>query len=729
MNENAGLPQNAPWVSPSDLVTPYQTIVSNPVGGFAARRGRALRRGRRPSWHAQRSLPPVPGYTVSVRPPSKVVGGVPRGWHLVLTPTDPQKPGVSLHASVSHVQGNQAYVTNVSALGSFPSEAQVAKLVNHYWPIESGTAANPGPLAWAGIGLGVAALAGGGYYLWQRQQAAALAAATGVEVNADCTKMTVIDPDISLPYFNTFVDTTASQMGAAAVDSLVVAAAYLQGVAPGCGVTVTEQGIEGVDTWQKAAMVGGLAILASGTLHDDGRMSDAQFREQAEAIQAFLLEHGIDDLAMVEEVFEMPETGDAQAGGGLGGGGTIAGRQANLGALGMVGMGVLGLGAAAAGTVGWLWHRNRKLTAACLGTLAWLEPDGSLSEGAEAQLQIAIEEALADGAPNAIEAADAAIVKVSENPDCRLPVLIWGDLLRVRGLAIAMAAHIGAFEDLQPPIEEGPGRGVTGLEADATCTQIVMHDPALSEAYFSEFMAEFPELQPGIDWVPNTIILGAQFLQRIAPHCGVYVQDEFMSEVIGVDTWQKAAMVGAFALLAAGTLHERGVLSDADFGQQTENIGEWLRAHGVDDLSMLQDVFAVPGEPGEAPGRLARDPVPTDEWGEPVTNEVVDEGSVGGEAGGRWRAYKDHVGEYGGQFYFVVWRAGEYTEQGPFATAAQAAEGALALLSGQQAGIAPKENPLARRGRLRNPSHKVMAMLGKGRLRKRMQARSQNWGY
>lgn len=636
MNENTGLPQNAPWVPSSDLVSPYQ-VLQNPQG-FAARRGGLLRQGGRPR------------------------------------------------------------VQNLGALG------------------------------WAGIGLGALALGGGGYHLWQRQQAAALAAATGVVVNADCTKLTVTDPEVSVPYLSAFIDTTVSQLGAAPVDSLVAAAGYLQAVGPDCGVTVSEQGIEGVDTWQKAAMVGGIAMVISGTLHDDGRMTDAQFKDQAEAIQAFLLEYGVDDLTMVESVFEMPEIDGTQAGGGLGAGGTISGRVANVGVLGVLGIGLLGLGLATAGAGGYLWHRNKKLNEACLGETKWLEPDGSLSEGAEAQLHTAILEAVADGAKNAIEAADEAIIKVSESADCRLVVLIWGDLLRVRVLAAAMAAHLGAFEDLERPSGEGPGVGVTGLEADDGCTSITMRDPARTEGYFSEFMAEFPELQPGIDWVPNTIILGAQFLQRIAPHCGVHVSQNGTPEIMGADTWQKAAMVGAFALVVAGTLHERGVLSDPDFASQTVNIGEWLRAHGVDDLSMLEQVFKVPGAPG-----FQQKDVPTDEWGQPVGDEVVDEGSVGGETGGRFRVYRDTTGEYGGQFYFVMWRAGHYTEQGPFGTVAAAREGALDLLTGQQVGVA--QNPVmfpfttksarhGRRGRLRNAARDVVSkMLGYEGLQKRLHSR------
>jgi hypothetical protein len=565
-------------------------------------------------------------------------------------------------------------------------------------------------------------------------------------------------------------------------------------------------------------------------------MTDAEFKDQAEAIQAFLLEHGVDDLAMVEEVFEMPQGEDTQDDGGVGdigvpgpqanlgglaigllGGaaGFILGglvgsgvglgaaipkllhrsiaapgdgwlyerivifvpgmplmqndyigvvmafpegveldaegfpenratdvvdrkafdneqqalewvmqygvppaRESNLGGLGMLGLGVAALGVAAAGAGGYLWYRNRQLTQACLGDTSWLEADGSLSEVAEALLHTAVLEAVADGAKNSLEAADAAIVKVSGNPDCRLPVLIWGDLLRVRAATIAMAVHIGAFEDMEPPTEEGPGPDVTGLEANAACTQFTMHDQALAQAYHNAFLDE-QAFEPGQDWIPNTIVLGAAFLQRVAPHCGVSVSEGDPPQVLGVDTWQKAAMVGGFALLTNGALNDRGILSDADFSAQSQAIVMWLMEHGVDDLAMIEDVLP-PSEDAE-----------TDEWGQPVANEVVNGGSVGGEGGGLWRAYKDNVDEYGGQFYFVVWRAGEYTEQGPFGTEAEASDGALELLTRKQAGIAPKKENPRRRSLLRNPVDifHLLGSWGAGRgssLRARSRARRQN---
>lgn len=254
------------------LVSPYQTVAQNP-GGFAARRGRALRRGGRPGlrgtpW-SPRGCPPAPvGCATVSGPPNCKVRCSP-------IPAPPPRRN------------------------------------------------NPGPLVWAGLGLGAAALAGGGYYLWQRQQEMALATATGVSVNADCTLLTVTDPEVSMSYFNafvdTFVDTFEEHAGSVyGVDVARVAVAYLQEVGPQCGVTIPDVLLEGVDTWQKAAMVGGLALLVLGKLHDDGRVTDAWFKEGTEEIQDFLFEHGIDDLAMIEQVFETPESGEAQAGDGLG---------------------------------------------------------------------------------------------------------------------------------------------------------------------------------------------------------------------------------------------------------------------------------------------------------------------------------------------------------------------------------------------------------------------------
>ena len=879
MSQNPGLPQNAPWVPSSQLVSPYQ-VIANPPGRFAARRGRLTRRGVRPrlrggATEQAAGCPPLP-------PGCRQIYGWPR-------------------CTVD--------------CGPVPKDPRLN---------------NPTPLVWAGIGLGAAALAGGGYYLWQRMQQAELAAATGITVDGDCTKLTVTNQETAMAHLKGFIDAAVAALGETPISTLVIGASYVEGVAPTCGVSVDDAGIQGVDTWQKAAMVGGMAILISGTLHDDGRMNDAVFKQQAGDVQAFLLEHGVDDLAMIEDVFEMPEGPDAsQAAGGFGGGGVIGGRQANLGGLalallggaagfvlgglvgtgvgagammpkvlqrkvhysdegwmfeqiiirlpwmpvdqdqyigvvmafppgteldtegfalnratnmverkafdseaealawvtelpmtggedrqanlgglalallggaagfvlgGLVGTGVgagammpkvlhrkvhyaadewmyeqivihlpwmpvdqpqyigvvmvfppgteldaegfalnratnmverkafdsdaealawvtevpmtggedrqanlgglgvaaLGLGAAAAATGGYLWWRNREVAEACLGDAEWLEADGSLSETAEGQLEIAMQEALADGKQNAMDVADAAIIKVSGNPDCRLPNIIWGDLLRIRGSAIAMAVILIGGEELQPGTAEGPGAAVTGIEANATCDQLVIHDRDLSEAYFDEWMVEMGVME-GMTWVPNPVMMGAGFLQRVAPHCGVSVSEMGTPEILGVDTPQKAVMVGVFAITVSISLFDLGVITQDETNAQGAAIMEWLAQHGVDDMmAMADEVIIVAGDSG-----FGTHPSDTlDDWEEPLANQMVAKGSVGGDPGGMWRVYQDKVGEYQGGYYFKVWSKGDYAETGIFQTADAAEAAAIEHIISppQQAGI--QQNPL-----------------------------------
>lgn len=740
---NPALPQNAPWVPSDQLVTPYQTI-ANPIsvagpGGFAARRGAALRNG-----------------------------------------SHPRQPNLS-------------------------------------------------PLAWAGIAAGTAAAAGGGYWWWRRRQAAQLEAETGVSVDGDCTKMTVTDAQVGPAYLASFADAAMTALGDAPVSTLVFAAGYIETVAPQCGVSVDEAGIQGLDTWQKAAMLGGIALMIAGHLHDSGQIEDDLFKLEAEEIQAFWLEHGVDDPGLIEEVFELPPDTQAAAGGMMGPGGlgtyeqmvggrvpnsaaltwgilgTVAGgvlgalmgllggvqvartrvvhrakveeggvlweqvvvRDPGLGAgkvgigdylgivmgfpideqldtagfpenratdaiwimpfgtledavewtailprllsegapenagdtgrvanLGILGWGLLGVGAATAGSGGYLWWRNRKLTEACLGATQWLTADkNSLTPETEAALGAAMDAAAEAGMEDPFELADSAIVAVSGNEGCRLPKLIWGDLLRVRALAIAMAAKLIPGGPRAP--EEPIGPDESGLEATAACDKIVVHDLDVAQASFETFLTEMG-LTPDMSWTPNTIMLGASYLEAVAPQCGVGVAKTGAPDILGVDTPQKAAMVGAFALMAAGTLQEWGVFTDEAFTQESLRLNEWLMAHGVDDLAMLEEVFEMPGTltPGESDGGSGFHSESEDDWGEPVANTLVDSGSVGGEDGGLWRVYLDQTGEFANQHYYVIWKKGAYYRGGPYPVPDQAREGAIQALTAQQAGLA--SNPSAR---------------------------------
>ena len=347
MNPNDGLPQNAPWVPPQALVTSQQVLQNG--GGFASRRGQAIRSGSHP----------------------------------------PQQ--------------------------------------------------NPSALQWAGIAAGTAALAGaGGYYLWQRHQQAQ----TGVEVNADCTKLIVSDTALADAYMNALLERAMTEAGLVGMADgfpvpLDLGALYVELIAPHCGVKPTTEGIQGVDTWQKAAMVGGAALVFAGNMHDQGWSDDA-FRQSTEQISQWLIEHGIDDLTMIEDVYEMPSAPTPGQGG--------EGMQVRAPNMGMLGWGLAGIGAAAAGGAGYLYWRNKKLNEACLSARTWFGPDGSITPEAEAVLDAALDVAIAEGATDAIAAADRAITTLSENQECRLPKLIWGDLLKVRAIATAKAAAMSAGE-------------------------------------------------------------------------------------------------------------------------------------------------------------------------------------------------------------------------------------------------------------------------------------------
>lgn len=607
---------------------------------------------------------------------------------------------------------------------------------------------NPGLLGWGAIGLGAAAAVGGGVWIWRRHQAAKLVAETGVLINSDCTKMTVSDAEKAQTYFRAFTDSYVAalsapggRLGTVPIETLIIAASYMNQVAPGCAVTVTEAGIGGIDTWQKAALVGGLAILASGRLRDDGRLNDARFREQAEAIQAFLLEHGVDDLEMVEQVFEMPEgtqtptDGVGGVGGGLGGGGQIGTRVANVG---VIGAGLLGLGVLAGAGGGYFWWRNKKLTTACMGSRTWFSADGSLDPQAEADVHMAVGNALASGIKDPVAAADAAIVSLSGNADCRMPRLIWGDLMRLRAYALGHAVTMS----LSPSPEQ------TGFTINADCTQGDAHDPEQVKRYLASFIDEHDFLQPGMTWEPSALQLSVELFERVAPQCGISISKVGSPTILGVDNWRKAALVGSMAFGLLAVMGEKGIMTqEAAVGQLTE-ILTWMSEHGLAVLNDVEKVWATPWQlpEGEGPGGQGTGFSPGggmpgtgfgggqgtggdqgDDWGEPLENQKVDNGSVGGSRAALWRVYLDNLGEWDRPYYFKVWRRGQYVEIGSYDTPAQAKQAALAWIQSQ-----PEQGGLAGNPRATPRSFPMQVQFNRGRtgpsrsrgLTRRMRARN-----
>lgn len=355
-----------------------------------------------------------------------------------------------------------------------------------------------------------------------------------------------------------------------------------------------------------------------------------------------------------------------------------SGRQPNMG---IIGWGLLGAGTAAAGTGGYFAWRNRQLTKVCLGSRDWLTSDGMLTSEATQALTIAIQGAIASGEQNAIAAADTAIIALSMDPDCHLPVVIWGDLLKVRGRSIVLAAQL----------LEQAGVGA-GLEVDATCTKIV-GDSEQAATSFGAFLGAQDFLKPGMEWSPSGLTLGVQYFERVAPHCGVGISKSGAPEIIGVDTWQKAAIVGTFALMAITGLQEHGIIDDQEAKEQMLELGEWLRAHDT-DLDQLGKVWEA-AQTGPGIGGAQTDGTPQgDDWGEPTENAVVDKGTVGGSDGGLWRVYQDNRSEYDRPYYFKVWRKGQYTEIGSYQAIPEAKQAAIDWILEQpkQAGVSGNPN-------------------------------------
>lgn len=98
------------------------------------------------------------------------------------------------------------------------------------------------------------------------------------------------------------------------------------------------------------------------------------------------------------------------------------------------------------------------------------------------------------------------------------------------------------------------------------------------------------------------------------------------------------------------------------------------------ELASLCGPSIQPGapSPGPQPGTgFQPGEVPSDAWGEPVSNNMMEEGTIGGSPGGRWRVYKDNVGKYQGLFYYKVWSKGSYYDGGPYQAQAAAKDAAI----------------------------------------------------
>lgn len=620
---------------------------------------------------------------------------------------------------------------------------------------------NPGVIGWTGIGLGVAGAAGGSWWLWRRHQAAKMLAETGVLINADCTKLAVANAETAQTFFRAFTDDYVAALGdpssVEGVETLRLGAAYLEHVAPLCGITGgayatagTYAGVGGIDTWQKAALVGGLALLSSGRLKEDGRLSDAQFKVQAEYIQAFLLEYGVDDLAMVEQVFDMPETQVGLSGAGLSGAGRIGTRMPNRGkrkANGILGTGFLVLGALTAAGGGWAWWRNKTLNETCLGTRTWFAADMSLTPESQAALDGAIQAQIAQGNQDPFSIGNDAIVTLSGSPDCRMPKLIWGDLLRLRAHAVARATALLAMP--RPTPEE------IGWEITPDCMQLIVYDVVMAEAYLDAFIDGHEGFVAGMSWQPSALMLAVELLEIVAPQCGIQTSKTGAPTILGVDTQAKTVITAYFGFVITAGMREKGILTEAQEREQDEDIGAWAKENGVTDLLQAmgavlvdkrekgrvpnvgaspwtwgilglaaaagagywlwrkrtpkQDYAGLPPPPtGQGPGGSGTgvpewgtgqgpDPgVQGDEWGEPLENELVDNGSVSGAKAALWRVYLDNLGEFNRPYYWKVWRKGQYTEIGSYNTPAQAKQAAIdwILLPPVRAGIT-QQNPRA----------------------------------
>lgn len=147
----------------------------------------------------------------------------------------------------------------------------------------------------------------------------------------------------------------------------------------------------------------------------------------------------------------------------------------------------------------------------------------------------------------------------------------------------------------------------------------------------------------------------------------------------------------------------------------------WMTENGLAVLNDLEKVWATPWEfpGGEGPGGQGPGIFPggggqpgtgfgggqgsgggdeqADDWGEPLENQKVDNGSVGGSKAALWRVYLDNLNEWDRPYYFKVWKRGQYTELGSYDTPAQAKQAALAWIQSQpeQAGISgnPRATP------------------------------------
>jgi hypothetical protein len=161
--------------------------------------------------------------------------------------------------------------------------------------------------------------------------------------------------------------------------------------------------------------------------------------------------------------------------------------------------------------------------------------------------------------------------------------------------------------------------------------------------------------------------------------------------------------VWAFALAILIIMVEDGILSQTQANEQGEENNQWLEEHGVDSSNALQlanQVFEDIGPGGQGPGGGPGtgfgggqgDPGPQgDEWGQSLENQLVDSGSISGENAALWRVYKDNLGDFERPFYFMVWRKGQYTKIGSYASAPAAKQAAIDLILApppQQGGIA-----------------------------------------
>lgn len=122
--------------------------------------------------------------------------------------------------------------------------------------------------------------------------------------------------------------------------------------------------------------------------------------------------------------------------------------------------------------------------------------------------------------------------------------------------------------------------------------------------------------------------------------------------------------------------------------------GEVVEADATDCLNAWQQAFRYAYEAnqsGPAPSAgFQAVAEQTDEWGRPVEDEMVENGTYGPYL---WRTYKDNSGSFQGQWYYTTWRTqvGYEAPAGPFASPEQAKHAVLSYIA-NQLGEPPPEN-------------------------------------